>query len=126
MNEQRNYQKYDAPVRILDAIWNYAELHQPCGSFTTAVLENNLSEAVGRADESSQAALVEIVRYVHWEIPSVCHGSPAAVHAWLVPEDPRPDTDFCGRCHEHTSFEYDWKDKEWFTVCCGVQATVVE
>jgi len=124
MDEQRNYQKYDAPVRILDAIWNYTEHHIPCGSFTTAVLENNLSEAIGRADSESQAALFEIVRYVRWEIPSVCHGSPEAVRAWLVPEQPRPDSDFCSKCHEHTDFQYDWDEEEWLSVCCG--AGIVE
>ena len=120
MNE-KNYEKYDAPVTILDAIRNHADHHHPCGSFTTAVLENNLSEAIGRADQFSLAGLFEIVRYVRWEIPSVCHGSPEKVKAWLVPEQAMPDVDFCATCHEHTSFGFDWDNEEWLSVCCGAR-----
>ncbi len=115
------YSKYDAPVRILDAIWNHAEYHRPCGSFVTAVLENNLMEALGRADGSSKAALFEIVRYVRWEIPGDCHGSVEKVRAWLVPEQPQPDIDFCSKCHEHTSYGFDWENEEWLSVCCGAR-----
>jgi hypothetical protein len=119
MPDELNYQKYDAPVRILDAIRNHADHHHPCGSFVTAVLQNDLMEALGRADEYSKSALFEIVRYVRWEIPANCHGSVEKVHAWLVPEQPAPDIDFCSKCHEHTSFRYDWDDEVWLSVCCG-------
>ncbi len=73
-----------APVHILDGIWRYATDRLPPGSFVRAVLENNLMEAMGRADEMSLAGLFEIVRYVRWEIPSNCHGSPEKVTAWLA------------------------------------------
>ena len=72
-----------APVRILDAIRRFADTHTPTGGFLNAVLENNLSEAVGRADTASQIGLFDIVRYVHWEIPGDCHGSREKVTAWL-------------------------------------------
>ncbi|KKM07197.1 hypothetical protein LCGC14_1736310 [marine sediment metagenome] len=120
------YEKYDAPVRILNAIRNHADHHHPCGSFVTAVLENNLMEATGRADGDSQAALFEIVRYVRWEIPSRCHGSPEKVRAWLIPEQPQPDIDFCSKCHEHTSFQYNWEGKEWLSVCCSARVVEME
>ncbi len=32
---------------------------------------------------------------------------------------PPPDLDFCGKCHEHTGFEWDGED--WISECCGVQ-----
>jgi hypothetical protein len=118
---EKNYENYGAPVRILGAIRNHADHHHPCGSFVTAVLENNLMEAIGRADENSQAALFEIVRYVRWEIPSNCHGSVEAVRAWLVPEQPIPDIDFCAKCHEHTSYGFDWENEEWLSTCCGAR-----
>lgn len=115
---------FDAPANILDAIWDYAENHNPHGGFVTAVLENNLMEALGRADEFSRAGIFDICRYVRWEIPGNCHGSPEAVQAWLVPEQPMPDVDFCATCHEHTSFRFDWDDEEWLSVCC--EARIVE
>ena len=61
----------------------YARDHCPVGSFLRAILENDLMHAVGRADTDNLAALTEIVQYVHWEMPSNCHGSKAAVVAWL-------------------------------------------
>ncbi len=72
-----------APVHILDGIWRYTTDRTPPGSFVRAVLENDLSEAMGRADDMSLLGLFDIVRYVRWEIPSICHGSPERVQAWL-------------------------------------------
>ena len=76
-----------APIHILDAIADYASNHMPHGHFITAVLENNLSEAVFRADRDSLAGLADIVRYVHWEIPDNCHGSRKKVRAWVGDDD---------------------------------------
>ena len=76
----------NAPVHILDAISRYANDHIAPGGFTRAVLENDLSQAIGRADENSLAGLQDIVRYVHWEIPGGCHGSREKVEAWLKRE----------------------------------------
>ncbi len=75
-----------APKHLLESIDNYAGLRYPVGGFLTAVLENNLSEAFGRADEASQAGLFDIVRYVRWEIPATSHGSREKVEAWLTQE----------------------------------------
>jgi len=72
-----------APIHILDAITDYANNHTPHGHFVTAVLENNLSEAIFRADSNSLAGLEDIVRFVYWEIPHSSHGSVEKVNAWL-------------------------------------------
>ena len=71
------------PPLIRAGLRRYADEHMGTGSFLTAVLENNLSEAIIRADVFSLAAIKDIVMYVHWEIPGNCHGSPEAVNAWL-------------------------------------------
>ena len=75
---------YNMPHLIRQAIDNYVEHHQPTGSFTQAVLENNLREAVARADTFSFAALKDIVMYCHWEIPGNCWGPVEKVEAWLA------------------------------------------
>lgn len=67
----------------LDSLKRYVQHHCPTGSFLNAVLENNLMESLGRADEENQRDILEIVRYLHWEMPSACHGSPEKVAAWL-------------------------------------------
>ena len=77
-------EKYPAmPPLIIEGLRKYADNHLPVGGFLTAVLENNLTEAIVRADMFSLAGIKDIVMYVHWEIPGDCHGSPQAVRAWL-------------------------------------------
>lgn len=71
------------PQRTLDSIHRYVEHGIEPGSFVTAVLENNLVEAVGRADLENSAALADIVRYVYNEIPGQAWGNPNKVRAWL-------------------------------------------
>lgn len=74
--------------RILDAINRYALLHERKGHFLTAVLGNNLREALARADGENYPVLLQIVSYCHNEIPGNCWGSPAKVKAWLeMPPD---------------------------------------
>lgn len=71
------------PERIKRALDLYATEHRPTGGFCRSVLENDLLDGVCHADEESFAALREIVRYVHCDLPSECHGSREAVMAWL-------------------------------------------
>ena len=67
----------------LDDLNRYVEHRVPTGGFLTAVLENNLLEAVGRAGHDNIRDLVEIVSHVYNNMPSSCWGSPAKVKAWL-------------------------------------------
>lgn len=53
------------------------------GSFLTAVLENNLTEALARADWENKLRLHEIVSYVYNNIPMSIWGSPEAVRNHL-------------------------------------------
>lgn len=71
------------PPLIKRAIDKHALEGRPCGHFVTAVLENDLTEAVARADENSLAALYEIVIYCCNYIPSNCWGSKEKVKAWI-------------------------------------------
>ena len=74
---------YDTiPPKIRKALDRWANEGTPVGHFVTAVLENNLSDAVARADEDSLAALHSIVGYVYNELPSPCWGSPEKTKAW--------------------------------------------
>lgn len=73
---------------LVEDLAAYVTQRRPMGSFLTAVLENNLAEAIGRADESSLANLFLIVAHVYNELPSTCWGSSAKVSAWLAGVDP--------------------------------------
>lgn len=70
------------PERIKQAIDNHVFVGRPCGSFITAVLENDLRGAMGHADPESLAALPSIVSYCYNNIPGHCWGSKEVVKAW--------------------------------------------
>jgi hypothetical protein len=68
---------------VIESLQRYAETGCPTGGFLQAVLENDLKEACGRADEDNQRALFDIVGYIYNELPSTCWGSPQKVEDWL-------------------------------------------
>ena len=81
----------DAPIHILDSINHYVEHGLRPGGFVTAVLSNDLAGAFNAADTDAEAGLRDILKYVRWEIPSLCWGSRTKVEAWLkVPFDKKP------------------------------------
>lgn len=69
------------PEYTLEAIGEYVKYGES-GDFLKAVMENNLMEALGRADKNNRAAIFDICLYVYNEIPHTCHGSPEMVKAW--------------------------------------------
>ncbi len=54
------------------------------GGFLTACLENNLSEAMVRADKINRECLLDIVSFLYNEIPSPAWGSPEKVRQWSM------------------------------------------
>ena len=70
-------------IETLESLQRYADNHIETGGFLRAVLENDLMEAVGRADEINQQDLFDICGYVYNDMPAICHGSPEKVQAWL-------------------------------------------
>jgi len=60
------------------------------GHFLTAVAQNNLFQAIGRADEHSLLCLPDLVKLFYCRLPSQCHGSPEKVQDWVsMPADER-------------------------------------
>jgi len=70
------------PASTLDTLDNWAKFGLPPGGFISAVLENDLADAVGRADSRNSAALVGIIDYLINELPRSCWGSYENVAAW--------------------------------------------
>jgi hypothetical protein len=70
------------PPLIKEAIDKHVREGKPCGHFVTAVLENNLVEAIVHADETNLDNIYDIVRYCYNHIPSPCWGSVEKVQAW--------------------------------------------
>ena len=73
-----------APNNLGESFKRYIEQGIPTGSFLRAVLENNLREAFGRADEYNSACMREIVAWLWNEAPADCWGSPEKVKNWIA------------------------------------------
>lgn len=58
------------------------------GGFLTAVLENNLTEAVMRGDIHSLHGLAATVNYCYHKLPNECWGSPLKVTQWYNKHHP--------------------------------------
>ena len=71
------------PERTLASLNRYVNDRVKPGGFLYAVLTNNLHESFGRADRENRAALHDLVRYCHNELPSHCWGSVEKVEAYL-------------------------------------------
>lgn len=74
------------PVRedLLGALERYLNNGIMPGGFLTAVLENNLAEAFGRADDTNSRNLKNIVGYVYNHVPGSAWGSRAKIDQWLT------------------------------------------
>lgn len=70
--------------RFKESLDRYVEHGISTGGFLEAVLCNNLSEAVGRADEKALENLPHIVSYIYNELPGGAWGSPERVQVWLL------------------------------------------
>ena len=66
----------------LAALLAHKNTGRVCGTFVTAVLENNLRESMGQADEQNRADLFEIVAWCYNELPGNSWGNVERVRAW--------------------------------------------
>lgn len=71
------------PPEIKDSLERYHVSGIPTGGFLRAVLENNLMDAVGRADGTNVRYLPGIASYVYNQLPTGSHGSVARVAEWI-------------------------------------------
>lgn len=83
------------PARMMCGLQRYFDQGVPPGDFLMAVLENNLMEATGRADDENLANLPAYAAYLYNDAPAAAHGSPEKVRAWLAKpwparEEPAP------------------------------------
>lgn len=62
----------------------YVNAGCPTGDFLNACLENDLAEALGRADINARENLFDIVSYMYSEIPGEAWGSKEKVKLWYA------------------------------------------
>lgn len=72
------------PDYMQSAARRYVENRLPPGHFLTAVLSNNLVDAVLCADLTNRARLVDYAFWLYHELPGNCWGDPETVAQWLA------------------------------------------
>ena len=77
------FRDYYIPDRMLDGLTRYLEDGIPPGGFLTAVIENDLMEAVGRADEENLKNLPAYAAYLYNVAPIGSYGSPKRMSEYL-------------------------------------------
>jgi hypothetical protein len=78
------FQEFYIPLRMMDGIKLYVERGIEPGSFLCAVIQNNLSQAVGLADPENLKNIPAYVSYLYNECPAPCWGSPEKMEAWIA------------------------------------------
>ena len=73
------------PTRMMPGIERYITSGIKPGDFLTAVIDNDLREACGRADDENLRNLPAYVYYFYNEAPALCWGSPERRKAWKKP-----------------------------------------
>ena len=72
-----------APLNVIESLERYRDEGVPTGDFLRAVLENNLCDSIGRADNYNLLALPDIVAWVYNRMPSSVWNSPEKYKAWI-------------------------------------------
>lgn len=78
-----HYMGYSIPSHMLESIDLYLQHGCPPGSFLYAVLCNNLTESVARADTHNIHNLPAYAAFLYNEMPRGSWGSEEKVGAWL-------------------------------------------
>jgi hypothetical protein len=79
------------PRSLHAGLTEYIAARRPVGSFLTAVLSNDLQDAVIHADPMNRRLLPEIVLFLVHYVPGTCWGSPETVARWLMDPSPAPE-----------------------------------
>ena len=70
------------PERMRGGIMRFYEHGLPPGDFLTAVIDNDLKEAIGRADGTNKYLLWNYINWFYNHAPSGSWGFPGAVEKW--------------------------------------------
>ena len=73
----------EIPEHIVESLEAFKANGRPVGDFLRAVLSNDLTDAVGRADSENAKILAEIVKHVYWEMPADSWGSRDKYNHWV-------------------------------------------
>lgn len=71
------------PFHMREPLQRYIEDGLEPGGFLQAVLENDLSGAVSRADSTNIHRIPDFVRFLQYYAPAICWGSPELYQSWV-------------------------------------------
>jgi len=77
------FRTFYIPPRMMGGLQRYIENHIPPGEFLKAVIKNDLSAAVDRADEENLHNIPAYVGFLYNQAPSACWGSKENFEYWL-------------------------------------------
>ena len=77
------FREFYIPDYMMDGVERYIEQGIEPGDFLSAIITNNLSEAVRRADDEHIKNIPAYVSYFYNKAPSPCWGSPKKMTAWM-------------------------------------------
>jgi hypothetical protein len=72
------------PAHMWSAVEGYYLHGYAPGNFLTALLSNDLMEAMGRADDENASRIREWCQFLYNYTPGGSYGSPSAVERWLA------------------------------------------
>jgi len=78
------FREWRIPAHMLDSLLAYVDDRRPVGHFLTAIICNDLKEAVNCADDENLRNLPAYVGYLYNEAPMICWGSKEKMYKWLA------------------------------------------
>ena len=81
--EKRDRARFALSSQDLEPLRRYVFDKIKPGGFLTAILTNDLKEAMGRADSTNRRRVFEYVEWLYNQAPHNCWGSPERVSEWL-------------------------------------------
>jgi hypothetical protein len=77
------YVEYNIPDHMVGSIESYILHGSPPGQFLTAVISNDLKQAVSYADNMNQLLLPHYVKLLYNHAPMDCWGSEETMKSWI-------------------------------------------
>lgn len=88
-NDGYEFRGFQIPSYMMEGLTDYVKRGVPPGGFLTAVICNDLKEAVGRADEDNFHNIQAYVGYFYNVAPAECWGSAERMNKWIDDHRPR-------------------------------------
>ena len=77
-----SYYGMSIPEKRKEQLARYIVYHIEPGGFLSSLLENNLQDAVGMADDVDMPNIAAYVIWLYNNAPIICWGSPEKVRGW--------------------------------------------